>query len=242
MNKIILSGNRKEIPPFQKIGQYDIARLREEIDSMDLFNLSKWHAINYKNDPNNLFFDISTKHSSYYKNWFDFENLNYRDLFLNEIDYDLITSKSEESFDTVKSRTRVVRDRILLRKQNNSELIFLPVLKPQFKNSYIDHIYNEIGSMFDGGPGRIKIGFMGPHSQVKSHIDADSALILKVHVPLQTNDNVIFKSLYKNSIHEYNMKADGSAILLNVGIPHSVENNSSDDRFHLIINVYVQKL
>jgi len=241
-NKVILSEDRKEIPPFQKIAHFDIDRLVKECQEMNLFDLSKWYNINYKNDKDGQFLNISTQHSNYYKAWFDFENLNYRDLFLNEIDYNLISSTSKETFDNVRSRARVVRNKELLKNQNNAELIFLPVLKEQFKNTYIEQIYREIGSMFEGGPGRIKIGFMGPNSNVKSHIDADSALILKVHVPLLTNNLVTFKSLYKNNIEEYNMKADGSAILLNVGIPHSVENKSLEDRFHLIINVYVKQL
>lgn len=242
MEKVILSEDRKEIPPFQKIAQFDIARLIKECQELNLFNLSKWWDINYKNDKNGQFLDISTRHMNYYKSWFDFENFNYRDLFLNEIDYNLISSTSKENFDNVKSRARVVRNKELLKKQNNAELIFLPILKDQFKNTYIEQIYNKIGSMFEGGPGRIKIGFMGPNSNVNSHIDADSALILKVHIPLQTNNLVTFRSLYKNKIEEYNMKADGSAILLNVGIPHSVENKSLENRFHLIMNVYVKQL
>jgi hypothetical protein len=238
MNSLIISDNRKEIPPFQYIGKYDHNRLYNEILQLDLLDRTRWHAINFSEDIDNKFEYIATKHSRYYSRWFGFSSETYKDLFLNQIDYDLINSQSNEDFHSKKSRTRVVTDSTKLRKQNNAEFIFMPQLKPMFQGTYIEEIYKDIDSKFSGGAGRIKIGWMAAETEVKEHIDGDSAHILKVHIPLVTDSTVKFFVKFKGESCEHHMPADGTATLLNVGIPHRVENKSNIDRYHLIINVY----
>jgi hypothetical protein len=235
---MILSTNRKEIPPFQIIGQYDHARLLAEVESLNLLDTSTWADINFSDDTNKSFQKITEKHSAYYTRWFEFKQKLYADLFFNQIDYDLIATESKEDFHSAKSRARVITDASNLRKQRNAELIFKPVLKPMFQGTYIEEVYKDIGSKFVGGPGRIKIGWMGPNTEVKEHIDGDSALILKVHVPLVTDPRIEFVSKFKGESVRHHMPSDGSATLLNVGIPHSVVNPTDVDRFHMIINVY----
>lgn len=238
MNKLIISNNRKEIPPYQYVGKYDYNKLYSEILQLDLLNRSLWHDINFGEDITNKFEDIATKHSRYYSRWFGFLSETYKDLFLNQIDYDLINSQSDEDFHSKKSRTRVVTDSNKLRKQNNAEFIFMPQLKPMFQGTYIEEIYKDIDSKFSGGAGRIKIGWMAAETEVKEHIDGDSAHILKVHIPLVTDSTVKFFVKFKGESCEHHMPANGTATLLNVGIPHRVENKSNIDRYHLIINVY----
>lgn len=238
MYNLILSNNRKEIPPYQKIGEYDYTRLYNEIYQLNLLDRSKWQNINFGDDSDNKFEYIATKHSRYYSKWFGFSTNTYKDLFLNQIDYNLINSHTDEDFHSKKSRVRVVTDSEKLQKQHNAEFIFMPKLKSMFHKTYIEEIYKDIGSKFNGGAGRIKIGWMAGNTTVKEHIDADSAYILKVHIPLTTDPAIKFFVKFKGEIFEHHMPADGTATLLNVGIPHSVENNSNIDRYHLIINVY----
>jgi len=235
---MLLSTNRKEIPPFQVIGKYDHARLLAEVRALNLLDKSIWSEINFSDDVDKLFEKITRKHSAYYTRWFEFKTKLYADLFLNQIDYDLIATESKEDFHSIKSRARVITDSNNLKKQRNAELIFKPTLKSMFQGTYIEEVYKDIGSKFVGGPGRIKIGWMGPNSTVKEHIDADSSLILKVHIPLITDPRIDFICKYKGESIRYHMPSDGSAILLNVGIPHQVENPTDMGRFHMIINVY----
>jgi hypothetical protein len=236
--KIILSENRKDIPPYQIVGKYDYSRLINEIKTLNLLDRSIWSKINFGEDENNLFEQVATKHSDYYSRWFGFAEHTYKDLFLNEIDYELLNSTSDEDFQSQKSRARVITDQKKLRNQRNAEFIFKPKLKSLFNGTYLEEIYKDIGSKFLGGSGRIKIGWMAGNTEVKEHIDADSALILKVHIPLVTNNNVKFFVRFKGETQEHYMPADGTATLLNVGIPHRVVNESNQDRYHLIVNVY----
>lgn len=235
---MILDSNRKNIPPFQFVKKFDIDKLSECINKLDLLNRDKWYNLNFHEDSQGKFANITNKHSEYYSKWFEFKTGKYQDLFLNKIDYELINFNSPESFSSNKSRVKVLKDSNLLRAQNNAEFIFKPILKDCFKDTYIADVYQEISTLFPGGAGRAKIGFMAANSVVESHIDADSALILKVHIPLITDPRIEFISKYKGKNVNYHMQSDGSAILLNVGIPHSVINPTSIDRYHLIINVY----
>lgn len=235
---MIITGHRKDIPPFQCIKKFDIEKLLKCINVLDLLNRNRWEYLNFNDDHDNKFANITKTHSNYYENWFQFKNGGYQDLFLNEIDYDLIENKSSENFLSIKSRVKVLKDKDLLKLQNNAEFIFKPVLKDLYKNSYIEEIYNQISNMFPGGAGRAKIAFMAANSVIASHIDADSSLILKVHIPLVTDQKVKFVSRYKGENIIFHMPNDGSAILLNVGIPHSVMNPTSIDRYHLVINIY----
>lgn len=235
---MILSNNRKLIPPIQHIGSYDIERLLIDCNKLNLFDRSIWHSINFDTDHNKAFYELANKHSEYYSTWFAFSSNQYQDLFLNELDYDLINSFSLENFHSRRSRVRVITDESKLKNQRNAEYIFKPMLKSIFQHTYLEKVINDIGSKFPAGWGRVKIGFMAANTEVKEHIDADSKLILKVHVPLITDPSVIFYVRYNNEIVSKHMIANGDAYLLNVGLPHRVENFSNKDRFHLIINVY----
>jgi len=44
---MILSRNRKEIPPYQVVGKYDSHRLLQEINQLGLLDRSTWHQINF---------------------------------------------------------------------------------------------------------------------------------------------------------------------------------------------------
>lgn len=237
---LILHGNRKNIPAYQLVDQIDIARLLACAQELDLLNRVNWHKLNYQDDVGGKFANITATHSSYYSDWFQFRTGKYQDLFLNEIDYELINSVSQEQFDSKRSRVRVIRDPELMRQQNNAEFIFKSQLKSLYRNTYLETVYNQISQRFPGGAGRAKIGYMAAGTAVENHIDADSAVILKVHIPLITDPAVMFYVRYQAQWQSYHMPADGSAILLNVGLPHRVENPSLIDRYHLIINIYTQ--
>jgi hypothetical protein len=230
--------SRKGIFPVQKLSTYDIKKLLKECNDLNLFDRNIWHSINFGSTKDKEFLELASKHSEYYSKWFAFKTNQYQDLFLNELDYELINSYSDESFDSMRSRVKVITNGKKLRTQRNAEFIFKPLLKQRFQHTYLEQVIKDVGSKFPGGWGRVKIGFMGACTDVKEHIDADSKYILKVHIPLITDSKVIFRIKYKNDTISQHMNADGSSYLLNVGLPHSVENYSNIDRYHLIINVY----
>lgn len=74
---------------------------------------------------------------------------------------------------------------------------------------------------------------LNPNSVVMMHMDQGDLLKVsrRCHIPLVTNENVFFQVL-NNKI---NMK-EGICYEINNAMPHGVENNSSQDRIHLIID------
>jgi hypothetical protein len=235
---MIICNNRKDTLPVQIVEKYNYEIIINEISALNLLDRNYWDGINFGQDIDNKFRQIALTHSNYYGRWFNFKNKQYQDLFLNEIDYTLINKINDEDFTSRRSRARVVTDMQKLREQHNAEFIFKPQLKKQFRNTYLEEVINDIGSRFAGGSGRAKIGWMAHGTVVGEHIDADSSMVLKVHIPLVTNPEVKFYVKYKETLQEYHMLANGTAYLLNTGLPHSVKNNGINDRYHLIVNVY----
>ena len=67
--------------------------------------------------------------------------------------------------------------------------------------------------------------------------DIKSGKIIRLHIPVVTNENVVMKSWLKSGIAEFRM-AKGECWWLDVSLPHQVDNNSDEDRVHLVVDIY----
>ena len=67
--------------------------------------------------------------------------------------------------------------------------------------------------------------------------DIKSGKIIRLHIPVVTNENVVMKSWLKGGIAEFRM-AKGECWWLDVSLPHQVDNNSDEDRVHLVVDIY----
>jgi len=80
---------------------------------------------------------------------------------------------------------------------------------------------------------------IGKHSD-KIDKDITSGKIVRVHIPIRTNEDVIF-TLYESSKdkigNEHNLKT-GHFYYTDVSKPHAVRNNSNVDRIHLVVDCY----
>ena len=78
---------------------------------------------------------------------------------------------------------------------------------------------------------------IGKHSD-KIDKDITSGKIVRVHIPIRTNEDVIF-TLYESSKdkigNEHNLKT-GHFYYTDVSKPHAVRNNSNVDRIHLVVD------
>ena len=78
---------------------------------------------------------------------------------------------------------------------------------------------------------------IGKHSD-KIDKDIDSGKIIRIHIPIRTNKNVIF-TLYENTKDkkglEHNLKI-GHFYYTDVSKPHAVRNTSKEDRIHLVVD------
>ena len=80
---------------------------------------------------------------------------------------------------------------------------------------------------------------IGKHSD-KIDKDIESGNIVRIHVPIRTNEDVIF-TLYENARdkigNEHNLKT-GHFYYTDVSKPHAVRNNSNIDRIHLVVDCH----
>ena len=108
-------------------------------------------------------------------------------------------------------------------------------------------LYDElsIGSILENIPAeceRVRLMRLKAGTKIAKHtdkVDADikTGRIVRLHIPVITNDKIIFRSWLQSGIAEFSM-AKGECWWLDVARAHEVENNSDIDRVHLIIDVY----
>lgn len=82
---------------------------------------------------------------------------------------------------------------------------------------------------------------IGKHSdKIDKEIGFDDGDIIRIHMPIRTNDNVVF-TLYENTKDkdgtEYNLKT-GHYYYTDVTKAHAVRNTSNIDRIHLVADCY----
>ena len=73
--------------------------------------------------------------------------------------------------------------------------------------------------------------------------DIENKKIVRIHIPIRTNQDVVF-TMYENDEDDDGEKLNlktGHFYYLDVTKPHSVSNNSSLDRYHLVVDCYVTK-
>jgi aspartyl/asparaginyl beta-hydroxylase (cupin superfamily) len=89
-------------------------------------------------------------------------------------------------------------------------------------------------SAYDGKAGRVMLTKLMSNSNIDTHSDSGDYLdvVRRHHIPIITHDDVMF-SVDGRSI---NMK-EGEVWEINNMLPHSVENISSIDRVHLMIDI-----
>lgn len=112
------------------------------------------------------------------------------------------------------------------------------------KNEYnynkidFDNIKNKLLSIYkqkygDGKIIRAVVARLKPHSIIPEHSDGGKSLLIckRTHLPLQTNENIIFSVGGEKKFLEL-----GELWEIDNSKPHSVENNSNEYRIHLIVD------
>jgi len=120
--------------------------------------------------------------------------------------------------------------------------------KLQYTSLYIEPVMDPIIDILERLPCTYeRVRFMklaagkviGKHSD-KIDKDIESGKIIRVHIPIRTNEDVIF-TLYENARdkigQEHNLKT-GHFYYTDVSKPHAVQNNSNTDRIHLVVDCH----
>ena len=119
-----------------------------------------------------------------------------------------------------------------------TSLLNKPIMEP------IREIISRLPCKFE----RIRLMKLAAGKSLRKHNDnidqgIESKKIVRIHVPIRTNSEVVF-TMYENDEDDdgekLNLKA-GHFYYLDVTKPHSVSNNSNEDRYHLVVDCYVNR-
>lgn len=94
--------------------------------------------------------------------------------------------------------------------------------------------FQEIIAGFNCEKEAIRLLRLGPHSEIKEHVDNDTSYadgFFRIHIPICTNDRVQF---FVNQ--QLVPMKEGECWYANFQLPHSVKNNSNEARVHLVID------
>ena len=109
---------------------------------------------------------------------------------------------------------------------------------PLYNELEMDKILDEIPAEKE----RVRLMKLRAGTKIAKHtdkVDKDikSGKIIRLHIPVVTNENVVMKSWLKGGIAEFRM-AKGECWWLDVSLPHQVDNDSDEDRVHLVVDIY----
>lgn len=80
---------------------------------------------------------------------------------------------------------------------------------------------------------------IGKHSdKIDKDFGFNDGNIVRIHVPIRTNEDVVFY-LWEGREKTFNHLKTGHFYYVDVRAPHSVINNSNEDRIHLVMDTYV---
>lgn len=81
---------------------------------------------------------------------------------------------------------------------------------------------------------KLEINLMPSNTKIETHTDKWGVMsnCIRVHIPIQTNDQVVFKVGGKNYVIE-----EGQMFEFNNQIPHSIENNGTSVRIHYVFDL-----
>jgi hypothetical protein len=232
--------NRKQLPCFGYLDNFsiDMPALIEHLETNGLLEFDKYNDINLKNQSTMRDFIVANEycHSTFFKEE-EAELMNsdkFKHLMLTKFDESKRTDKVNFKFTSVYERQRRLDPNSPNYMPEADELNY--GVRTELVTGEIEKILN----MFTSKITRVRLAYIAGNHDLKPHIDYDPSYIARYHIPIITNTGV---SMYMNrngQIYKKHLPADGRVYFFNTGIKHWVENNSDQDRVHLIIDVHGQ--
>lgn len=232
--------NRKQLPHIARLRnmKIDIQTLLDYCQTNNLLDINLYNDIKYSANSKHQAFVISNEFCK--TNFFtetsavNMEGERYKQLYLTDFDETKASDKVELHSTNIFERTK---------RLDPNDPRYLPEadeLNYGVRNKYAVGPFGDLLDKFKSKITRVRLAYLTAGFSIKPHVDYDPTYITRYHVPLITNENVIMGFTNKNVDYRYNMINDGSVYFFNSGIKHWVENNSDQDRLHLIIDTHGQ--
>lgn len=111
------------------------------------------------------------------------------------------------------------------------------------RNAYCKGYVSEVMDLIEEKVGhvtRTRYAVLMPGEEIKEHRDINTDKAIRIHIPLITDENVMFGVRGKKTCVEQHLPADGGVWFINQAYPHYVKNNSDKPRVHLVMSVVGQ--
>jgi hypothetical protein len=232
--------NRKQLPAFGYLNNItiDIDILSNYLDSQGLLDFANYDHIQLDKATKFKGFVIANQYllNNMFKGKDEPMNNsnNFRQIQLTEFDQSL--SKGEVEF---QESTFIER----IRRQNPNHPKYIPEAAELNYGRRNELVTGEIEKIFDIFTSKItrgRLAFLAPGHTIRAHIDYDTTLVCRYHIPVLTNPEVKFYVQHGKNISKYYMPNDGRIYFFNQGLKHWVKNEGSAPRLHLIIDVHGQ--
>ena len=229
---------RKQLPPWGKIKKIvEIDRLRKYCLDNGYTDYEQFNDIKYSADSKHKAFLVA---NTYCKDTFfkeddapSREGEKYKQLYLTDIDPNLKINSEDRLNDTHSSIF------IRTKRLDPSSKDYIPEADEHnyiHRNRHVSGMFEEILNMFTSQVTRVRLAVIMPGFTIKPHVDYDPSYITRYHIPIFTNDKVIFGYRLAGVEHEYKMLSDGSIYFFNSGLVHWVTNRGTSPRLHMIID------
>lgn len=214
--------SRKELPPFLKLSYtFDIDRLVSEYEKF------------MKNRPWDAYYN---EYADLRDGWPGIENSSE---WKNDTSAQMALTVFNKNFEIRKNRNSGSKWDHTFYKNNK---IYDGRAYNHLKND-LPPYFKEVIEFFQPYRERVILSKMGPNKSLKPHMDHDSLLSIRFHIALKTNKDCFLGFITKEGEKiKKHIPADGSVWFLNPGTIHWAENNSNEERIHLIINTDSQEL
>ena len=230
--------NRKQLPIYAKINKtVDIVRLQNYCRDNGYVDFGKYSDVKHGNHEG---YSAFLEAHAYCKNTFfkeeEAESLQgelYEQLYLTEIDPSKLgtpLAQIEASSSSDLSRTK---------RRDPSSPYYIPEADEYnygIRNEHVKDIFKEILDMFESPVCRVRLAVLKPGFTIKPHIDYDPTYIVRYHIPIFTNEDVVVGGKVNEDVIEYHIPADGSVYFFNSGVLHWVSNNGTEPRLHLVVD------
>jgi len=232
--------NRKQLPciGYLENKKIDIDLVLRHLLDNNLLDYNRYTDINYSANSKHQSFVVSNEFCK--TNFFtesnapNMEGELYRQLYLTDFDTSKASNKVNLHNTNIFERTK---------RLDPSDPRYLPEadeLNYGIRNELVTGILSDILDSFESKITRVRLAYLSAGFEIKPHVDYDPLYIVRYHVPLITNEDVIMGFERQGKTLTYKLPADGRIYFFNSGIKHWVKNNSQLGRLHLIIDVHGQ--
>ena len=249
--------NRKELPALGVVKdiRIDIKSLVEYCISQGLLDTNLYGDINVEHYPLMKDNNIPPPHFNTNKGMQDFTIVNsyckesffkeegaeflqsekYKQLYLTEFDSSKCSKKISLHETNIFERSK------RLNPEHPSYLPEADEYNYGIKNSLVCGEIEKVLNCFKASLTRVRFANLDANFKLKPHLDYDPSYVTRYHIPIKTNEDCLVCVERNGKIIKKHFPADGQVYFLNTGLKHWAENNSTENRIHLIVDTKSQE-